>query len=46
MTDVYKLIANMICNSINGKWDKAIVEIEYQPMPIIFITMKKNMHLN
>ena len=28
MTDVYKLIANMICNSINGKWDKAIVEIE------------------
>lgn len=28
MTDVYKLIADMICNSINDDWNKAAVEIE------------------
>lgn len=28
MTDVYKLIANTICNSIDDDWEKAVVEIE------------------
>ncbi len=28
MTDLYKLIADMICNSIDDKWEKAVVEIE------------------
>lgn len=28
MMDVYKLIADMICNSIDDKWEKAVVEIE------------------
>ena len=52
MTDVYKLIANMICNSINEKWDKAIVEIESSLGRMLstnayyFYNNEENMHLN